>query len=356
MRVNGGVLYLFILLAISCERQGDLDFELAWDYYAFPDIAASESGKVFCVFYRGWSHASNPMPDRYTPFSRGGYIMFTKSLDGGLTWLNPIKLLDDSCDERDPSITVLSNGTIVCSYSSVCDGNLFTKLVTSLDEGNTWNSPITVAYDYLCSSPVLELSNGNLVIGLFNEKFDKEEIVEAHGATSFSKDMGNSWSTPVRIPSDPKLIFDAETSVIEGTPGYLYAVLRTSDLNRNMHYSLSEDFGNSWQLSRDIGFPGHCPYLFRISADSVLLAHRFPATSLRLSVDNCKTWSDAIKVSDATGAYPSIARISNNRYLIAYYDDNFKPSLSRSFIRFKQFIFEDGVLKWIDFSSTLGEG
>ena len=94
---------------------------------------------------------------------------------------------------------------------------------------------------------------------------------------------------------------DAETDVIELADGTLYAVQRPQ-----MCFSVSRDRGNTWSVSKPIGFPGHCPYLLRTRNNIILLAHRLPSTSLHYSLDECKTWSENVLVDSVGGAYPSM--------------------------------------------------
>ncbi len=279
--------------------------------------------------------------------------MLAQSGDAGQTWSKPVKVVDEESDERGPSVTLLSNGLMICSFSTISSKGEGCSIVVSQDGGKSWSKSIKTSKSYFTSSPIVELSNGNLIMGMFFERLDGSDILEAHGAVSISPDKGVSWSGPTIIPSKAGFILDAETSILELDSGIVFSVLRTSDLAMNMHFSISRDYGLNWEESKDIGFPGHCPYLFRISKDSVMLAHRYPGTTLRFSANNCKSWSDAYIVSDATGAYPSIARINKNEYIIAFYDDGFLPHLNRGIIRFKKFRLSGHNLIWLNFDSSI---
>jgi sialidase-1 len=331
-------------LAVSC-ADNEVSIDL-WDYNAFPDIVKLPSGRILCVFYNGWSHASYPIPKRYVVPTDGGRIMLSHSDDDGVSWSKPIEIYDGNYDDRDPSISLLSTGQLICSFDMVDNGvSKGCALLHSDDGGKTWSSPAVIHPTYYTSSPIVELSDGSLVAGLFYEDIGRDSVIAAFGAVVRSTNLGLTWSEAVRIPNPKNLTFDAETAIIETVPGELYAVLRTSDLKRNMHYARSSDAGVTWQESKDIGFPGHAPYLFRVSSDSVILAQRFPGTSIRFSVDNCKTWGKAIQVSDATGAYPSIARLSKKEILIAFYDDQANV-LNQGVIRFRKFLLTNDVLTW----------
>ena len=88
-----------------------------------------------------------------------------------------------------------------------------------------------------------------------------------------------------------------------------------------MCYSISKDRGNTWIASKPIGFPGHSPYLHRTRTASLSLLTAVPTsppTSLRYSLDECRTWSDNVLVDKVGGAYPSMVNLKDGSVLIVY--------------------------------------
>jgi hypothetical protein len=305
-------------------------------YEAFPDVCRLADGRLMCVFYDGWKHVS--LPDESHP--GGGRISAVYSSDEGVTWSAPSIVYDGPNDDRDPSIAQLADGRIVCNFFSLkSDGHggytgLGSWLVESGDSGQTWSVPRQIAAAYYCSAPIRTLSGGRLILGLY-----RESAGDASGAVTISDDAGATWFAPIDIDNGG-LRLDAETDVIELTDGRLFAAQRTA--KESMRYSVSNDRGYTWSVSKPIGFPGHCPYLHRSPEGIILLAHRIPNTSLHYSIDEGATWSDNVTVDDVGGAYPSMVTLNDGGILIVYYEEG-----DRSNIRARRFRATTAGIEWI---------
>jgi Neuraminidase (sialidase) len=280
----------------------------------------------------------------------GGKIMIAYSMDEGRSWSIPEVLIDTPNDDRDPSITQLSNGDILVNYFIV-NGEGFESYglwtIHSADGGHNWSQPSLLSQDYFSSSPIRELSNKELILGLYS--YAEKGV---YGASVRSVDTGRSWQQAVRIRNREDLDFDAETDIVELNKDSLYAVLRTNDQKRNMHFAISTDHGASWQLSQDIGFPGHCPYLYKTKEGVLFLASRIPDTCIRYSTNNGRTWSKPFIVENSTGGYPSILQSFDGSFLISYYDDS--NYSRRAVIKFKRFTFTGNTILFdTQFSSQL---
>ena len=177
------------------------------------------------------------------------------------------------------------------------------------------------------------LADGRLALGLYAEGNDS-----AYGAIGLSDDGGKTWKKEVDIDNGG-IRLDAETDLIELKDGSLYAVLRAKAC-----YSVSTDRGESWTVSKPIGFAAHCPYLLRVNDDIILLAHRLPQTSLHYSLDECKTWSENVLVDDVIGAYPSMVKLKDGSVLIVYYEEG-----AGSSIRAKKFRASKDGIEWLKF-------
>lgn len=305
-------------------------------YEAFPDVCRLEDGRLLCVFYAGWTHVS--LPDSAHP--RGGRVVAAYSSDEGKTWSAPEVVYDGPNDDRDPSIVQLSDGRLLCNFFSLeSDGKggyrgLGTWIVESSDAGKTWSDARQMVADYYCSSPVRELKDGTLLLGLY-----RENDADANGAVLVSKDHGAIWSSPINI-ANGGLRLDAETDVIEMKDGRLFAAERTA--KESMRYSISTDRGQTWSVSAPVGFPGHSPYLHRTRDGILLLAHRLPQTSLHYSLDDGATWSDSVLVDDFIGAYPSMVTLDDGSVLIVYYEEG-----DGSNIRARKFRATRGGIEWL---------
>ena len=309
----------------------------AGGYEAFPDVCRLKDGRLMVVFYAGYDHVSLPNNDH----PRGGRICYTISEDEGQTWSPAAVLYDGPDDDRDPSIVQLSDGRLLCNFFSLrrkgasWEG-LGSWLVMSDDNGKTWSQPELIASDYYCSSPVRQLPDGRLILGLY-----RQTESESYGAVTISQDGGNTWSRPVDIDNGGYPL-DAETDVIVLKNGILYAIQRSR--GESMCYSESRDGGWSWSVSRPVGFPGHSPYLLRTTEDIIVLAHRLPGTSLHYSLDEARTWSKNIIIDEALGAYPSMVNLKDGSILVVYYEEE-----DGSNLRARRFRLSREGIRWLRF-------
>ncbi|MBN1554708.1 MAG: exo-alpha-sialidase [Phycisphaerae bacterium] len=291
-------------------------------YEAFPDLARLQDCRLMCAFYEGYSHISPPKAG----YPTGGRIMYVTSSDEGVSWSTPTVLYDTPEDDRDPSITQLSDGRLLATYFTYNDGGLGSYLIQSNDAGLSWSTPRSLApAPYFISSPIVEVSTGRLIAPLY---YEDDVAGIAHGAVTLSDDGGANWSSPIDIPNPSGVFLDAETNLIERKDGSLWAIQRAS--HSLAQYSVSTDQGETWSDSESLDFIAHSSYLLR-SADShvILMAYRsyeWPAgtgyTALRYSLDECETWSDPITIdADCIGAYPSMVNLNDGSVLVTYYEE-----------------------------------
>jgi hypothetical protein len=311
-------------------------------YEAFPDVCRLGDGRLMSVFYAGYGHVALPT----AALPKGGRVVYCLSSDEGRTWTEAKTLYDGPDDDRDPSIVQLASGRMICNFFSLrkADGEsppwtgLGTWTVVSDDNGKTWSAPKLVAKDYYCSSPIRQLSDDRLILGLYAERDGK-----GWGTVVISQDEGESWGEVIDIDNGGMRL-DAETDVIELRDGSLFAAERGRD--ETMAWSKSTDGGKSWSVSKAFGFPGHCPYLHRTVDDILLMAHRLPATSLHYSLDEGATWSENVAVDEVGGAYPSMVNLKDGTVLIVYYEEG-----SGSDIRAKRFRATRKGIQWMPVES-----
>lgn len=193
-------------------------------------------------------------------------ILFSKSSDGGTTWTNPIRINQQAGDCVDSSLTVEGavptfglNGEIFIAWSGP-SGIVFDK---SLDGGVTWMQTDKVivpghswTFDvpgiYRCNGmPVTatDLSNsahrGNIYINYAdqsNGKFDTDIWLVR------STDGGNTWNAPVRVNNDPPGKHQFFTwMTVDQTTGYIWVVYydrrNYTDELTDVYMALSTDGG-----------------------------------------------------------------------------------------------------------------
>ena len=262
-------LMLLVASTASAQQQIVCSGETAGGYAAFPDVCRLHNGDLFCVFYAGYGHVSTPN----AKWPKGGRIMAVRSSDKGQTWGKPVVIMDTDQDDRDPSVARLKDGTLLLNWFTPHQNQVAVLLARSTDNGKTWSEPsklnLDSLYSFACSSPVRQLPDGSLILGLYHEHGNL-----AFGATVKSYDGGKTWQDLALIGEKAGVYLDAETDVVPLKDGRLLAALRSSKVD--LHYAISEDSGKTWGPVQSFGFKGHCPYFLRHSSGVILLAHRVP--------------------------------------------------------------------------------
>ena len=206
----------------------------AGGYEAFPDVCRIADGRLMTVFYAGYGHVS--LPNGKLPL--GGRIVAVYSSDEGATWSPSQTLYDGPLDDRDSSVTQLSDGRIACTFFTYPDGSAW--VTYSSDAGNTWTDSRKIIDSYATSSPIRELRSGRL-------------IAPHYRSISFSDDRGMTWKFREIDGPERKL---TEADVIELKDGALLAVHR-GDGKVPMHETRSTDQGETWSPPEPLPIFGH---------------------------------------------------------------------------------------------------
>jgi hypothetical protein len=295
-------------------------------YAAFPDLCRLKNGELFCVFYSGYGHVSIPSAS----WPRAGRIMAVRSIDQGKTWSKPVVIIDTPLDDRDPSVACLKDGTLLLNWFTLQQGKVAILFARSTEQGKTWSEPwklvLDSPYPFACSSPVRELPDGTLILGLYHENKGV-----AFGATVRSRDGGKTWRDLALIGEKSGVFLDAETDVVSLKNGKLLAALRSSQ--GDMHFAISEDMARTWGPVRSFGFKGHSPYFLRHSSGILLLAHRLPATAMHWTSDDGKSWHGPVRIDSVIGAYPSMVELADGRVFCVYYEEGKESSIRGVWLR-----------------------
>lgn len=279
------------------------------------------------VFYAGYGHVSTPNEK----LPKGGRIAAVYSSDEGATWSKPHVVYDGPLDDRDSSVTQLSDGRLACTFFTYPDATAW--VTYSKNAGETWSELQKIVAPYATSSPIRELRSGRL-------------IAPHYRSISFSDDRGATWN--FRLIDGPERRL-TEADVIQLKDDSLLALHR-GDGKVPMHEIRSTDQGATWSEPKPLAIFGHCPYLYRAAEQTIVLSYRevLPddryATTMRISRDDGRSWGDPIRIDDLLGAYPSMVRLKDGSTLVVYYEEG-----AASNLRARRFqITADGV-QWLTF-------
>ncbi|MDP6720144.1 MAG: exo-alpha-sialidase [Pirellulaceae bacterium] len=315
-------------------------------YEGFPGVCRLKNGDLLVVFYAGRDHMGWPHPD----LPKHGRICFMRSTDNAKTWSKPKTLIDGPTGERDPSVSQMSDGTVICSYygttwferGRVCE----VRTLRSFDNGKTWETkpavvpapwyskkqeqeviakagppaktasnehPIREKFKAINATtrPVRELSDGTWVLPIYGQFGDEPY----RSALARSTDGGKTWGDISMISAEHH---HCEPDVIELPDGRLFCMLRPCMCQMSSH-----DKGRTWTKPVRL-LRGEAPSLLLTSDNLLLCGHRERPgvrTGVILSTDFGETWSPPRMIDFAGGAYPSFVELVDGRVLCIHYQE-----------------------------------
>ena len=330
-------------------------------HFAFPDVVKLKSGKLMAVFRNGSTHAD-----------KGGVIIAAFS-DDGINWDEPdILLNDETIDDRDPSITVFSDGRVGMNwfkyrypsdYSEPWVHHLFFAVsdssglnfgehiqvdtgvfdyseTSTLDENGIWvdenGSEITVAAS---SSSAIEHEGKIIIPGYFGNALNWQTMSKTPKTRVVlyeSADGGKTWT-----PNEVKAEIDEKTwlqepALLKVTDKRWIIQVRTAvgsspSAKGDLVQTVSEDGGKTWSAYKSLGFVAHAPELLKLENGVIVSSFRWldwgtdvtrEAVSMVYSLDGGETWSDLIEILDCGKAecgYPGMVELPGNKILVVYY-------------------------------------
>jgi hypothetical protein len=273
-------------------------------YEAFAGSARLRNGDILVTYRSASSHVA-----------ADGRLMVARSRDQGDTWTHQLLYDDPRLDDRSHvGITQLANGTLMvpifgydAANNVVHDG----QLITSVDNGYTWQAPSLVASPFgepvIPYGRIMELADGTLLLAGYGRHTEESSRV----VLLQSSDGGAHWglrSTIGYLPGSDA----TEPAVLRLGGGQYLAVFRVQDPRADrLLQTTSEDGGLSWAPARPLSSLryGVSPDLLRLASGDVLLAYGArPAEGASgagsmpfgifaaLSKDRGATWSSRIPI------------------------------------------------------------
>jgi len=279
------------------------------------------------------------------PFGREVVI---RSLDGGQSWGLPQEVYNSELDDRDASLAIMPDGTLVLGWftssyfeahwkehgsrisQKMRDDLIGTWMCTSKDNGHNWENPQRIPVGSHISP--IALSDGSLI------SIGEEQGNDTSLAVYKSGDLGESWERTGEIKcqrlwceksQSNELLFN-ENHVLETSPGNLIAMLRSEPAGDGYLYqSFSEDNGINWTIPHKTDMFGCPPHLLLLDNGAIMCSYsyRHEPFSVRavFSYDEGKTWdTDNIQTiyeweDEPDMGYPSSIELSPGKILTVFY-------------------------------------
>lgn len=312
----------------------------------FPSIAKLANGDLYLAYYWSISHSGQ------------GVIAAKRSTDNGLTWTAQTIIVDDTSDDREPSLTVLKNGHILMTYFDYVPGRVNRRQVyirRSTDNGLTWGStiaPPSLIYDNptkgqaAVNGEMVEMDNGDIILPFYGMR-DYQGLLGNWGAHVLrSKDGGYTWlKADERVVMWDGTTYAGSTGYVEPAlanlgDGHVMMVARTSrptgDPNLNeVKVNHSYDYGDTWSTPVDEpSIEGHAPHFLKLKGGTNFLTYGDRSNAWtqgrpivgRMYVDS-KGWSYTENkliyrnpgvFSDMS--YPASVELDDGRIFTIYYD------------------------------------
>ncbi len=290
-------------------------------YEAFPDVCLTREGELLCVFYSGYGHVSFPNED----LPKGARISMVRSNDWGRTWSAPEIIIDTPYDDRDPSITQLSNGDLLVTFMTYVKERRPTHevfIVRSTDGGESWGEPQRIELPWNAaqgvSEPVTELDDGTLLLPVYGYHTDEDGVIHRPCAVLRSHDGGRTWPEITVLEPGEGERFE-EPTIEPLSDGRILMLIRPK-----MHWSESTDGGVTWTQPQPMRFPGHAAYQLLTSRGVLIAGFRSPSTwstSVAWSTDLGRTWHGPQVIDPVIGGYPSLVELPDGRVFMVYYTE-----------------------------------
>lgn len=306
----------------------------------FPAIIDCANNELLETYYRGLNHTT-PIT---SVTARSGHVELIRSRDGGQSWSTPTIVFDSENDDRETSLTRMSDGSIYLTINSqpidravIDESRCWSHVLRSNDEGFTWehlsriHRPGSQEWNLFVYRPLIEFPNKTIAATGITEGpgiLDGSLNIDTNQhMIAFSSDGGKSWENhnTIAYDSKQKLSFREWNALLlpNGTLLAMQQPIGDSQFNvpfeitkEQISFSFSSDAGMTWSKLLASPFYGRACSLVVTSQGSILFAGSpsfYPPHNPQTAISNDegRTWkivSDLPSWSNRvlyTGYYPN---------------------------------------------------
>jgi len=288
------------------------------------NISRNDNDSLHPIIFRESSGTLNLIWDNAT--IGNNVIMFCRSTNNGVSWSTPINVSSIYKNSYYPTITADSAGNLNAAWR---DGAITDKEIMysrSVDNGVTWSVPTNISNNSTQSfNPTITVdSDHNLFLAWEDQLPDSTEIL-----FSRSSDNGSTWSLPANISRNSGL--SVRPRIIVDKNDNLHLAWKDSNFGSGeILYSHSTNHGESWDLPKNISNNADESRNLTITVDSsnnLNIAWQDGSSGyyeilFSRSTDNGVTWSVPITITNSSGhsGFPNITADSAGNLYIAWED------------------------------------
>jgi phosphohistidine swiveling domain-containing protein len=324
-------------------------------YAGWPTIAKDDDGNILCVF----------SGNRYEHICPFGQTLMVVSKDDGLTFSDPVVVVNTPFDDRDGGICCRGKQVLVTSFNNTLE---FQKRM--VEERKPKNADIYLDYiaknadadvSEVCSSISVSEDGGKTFIKKYPVpissphgpivlkdgrylhvgrafSIERTDIPREHETNELPEgvyyqfsDDGYTWTEPKLIPIDYKNDLYCEPHVIELNNGEVLVGIRFHpDFNHGIMKTVgivSKNNISSWGEPFFFDIDGMPPHFFRHSSGAIIMTYgkrTEPRSEMAIvSFDDGNTWSKPTVISKFSDSgdlgYPSSVELNDGKILTAYY-------------------------------------
>lgn len=275
-------------------------------------ICQMPDGTVMCAWYAGSSEGADDV------------AIYGSRLEDG-SWSKP-RVIADTPGKSEGNPVLFADGEKSLLFYVTIHGLGWNwakiKYRTSEDSGRTWGK-VHVLRDkrgWMTRNHPVKLADGSIVLPLYSENKWCSEFMK-------SSDGGKSWEHTAEVCSNPGNI---QASVVEISPGNLYATMRTGDSwfkDKRVWEARSKDGGLTWSGPAQTALPNPNAGtdMIKLESGRLLLAfnnseHDRTPLSLAVSENGGKSWKVVKDLETAPGeySYPSLCKGKDGTVHISY--------------------------------------